>query len=97
MKLTKQAIKLIEKMVGHVLAHPETLDQESFPTACDTPYCAAGHLIALKSKKKFKTLLKTHKREDSMVFWSQEALDAIGVTLMDLNFYTGNLFGNSWG
>jgi hypothetical protein len=59
--LNAKAVRAIRKMIAYVLAHPEELDQDQFPQgrhACDTPFCGAGHIIAVATPKLYKKLIR---------------------------------------
>lgn len=76
--LTKKAVGYINKMIEHVVAHPEEYNQGFFPNACTTEYCAAGHIIATKSKKLFKELYELESSTGE-VSWYDEASEVIGL------------------
>jgi hypothetical protein len=93
--LKAPARKLIQKMIDHVLANPKSLYQESYPKTyteeaapvCDPSFCAAGHLVLLKSKKLFKKVVQGQINEsvkrDSLGYhyadWSLEAVKVLGL------------------
>lgn len=89
--LTKKAVGYINKMIEHVVAHPEEYNQGFFPNACTTEYCAAGHIIATKSKKLFKNLYDIENKNGS-VEWYEEASAIIG---LDIHTEEHRLIANS--
>ena len=95
--LKAPAKRLIQKMIATVTAHPETVDQGSYPEGegvCSSTFCAAGHLVFAKSPRLFNSLLK-HQREngDSSVNWRRQAAQ---VLQLPYNAETNSIFGSHW-
>lgn len=78
--LNAKAVKAIRKMITYVLAHPEELDQNSFPEgehACYTPFCGAGHIVAAAQPKRYAELIKNEVTQG----WSKIGKEALGLPL----------------
>lgn len=94
--LKPKVIGYIRKMIAAVLAEPKMYDQELFPSpnngaVCDTPFCAAGHLIEAKSPRLFARLCK-QKYKGEAVGWENEAMKILGLE-MDMYVWF-KLFGS---
>lgn len=70
--LSKAAIRRIHNMIAVVEANKQLYTQNAFPenneaTVCNTPYCAAGHLIFAHDRKQFHTIVSANQK--SMADW----------------------------
>jgi len=96
--LKAPARRIIEAMIERVTNEPKLLDQNAFPDnispVCETPYCAAGHIVYLQSKRKFADLVKQgydRKRQIDIVdicdaprvTWAYEAATILGLPNAD--------------